>query len=103
VLGMRLSAPRLRRPTAAYAPWFNVVLKCARLAVSVLQMLSEEARPHLTRSPNDLSKMPCILSVMRMQEGRLLAYLGQALTRLGSHAGDLGMWAALSQSLLGLA
>ena len=31
------------RPTAAYAPWFQVVLKCARLAVSVLSMLSDEA------------------------------------------------------------
>lgn len=30
------------RPTAAYAPWFQVVLKCARLAVSVLSMLSDE-------------------------------------------------------------
>ena len=33
------------RPTAAYAPWFNVVLKCARLAVSMLTMLSEEVTP----------------------------------------------------------
>ena len=38
------------RPTAAYAPWFQVVLKCARLAVSVLSMLSDEVgtQPLLT-------------------------------------------------------
>lgn len=30
------------RPTPKYAPWFNVVLKCARLAVRLLQTLSEE-------------------------------------------------------------
>ena len=34
------------RPTAAYAPWFNVVLKSARLAVSVLTMLSKEVLRH---------------------------------------------------------
>ena len=32
------------RPQPKYAPWFDVVLKCARLAVSVLGTLSEEAR-----------------------------------------------------------
>ncbi|BDA51554.1 DNA (cytosine-5)-methyltransferase 1B [Coccomyxa sp. Obi] len=35
---------RLSSPTTAYAPWFNVVLKCARLAVGLLKTLSEEAR-----------------------------------------------------------
>ncbi|KAK9918243.1 hypothetical protein WJX75_002529 [Coccomyxa subellipsoidea] len=35
---------RLSSPTAAYAPWFNVVLKCARLAIGLLKTLSEEAR-----------------------------------------------------------
>jgi len=32
------------RPQAKYAPWFGVVLKCARLAVNVLSTLSEEVR-----------------------------------------------------------
>ncbi|KAK9839549.1 hypothetical protein WJX84_009779 [Apatococcus fuscideae] len=36
---------RLARPTDAYAPWFNIVLKCARLAVAVLGMLTAESRP----------------------------------------------------------
>jgi hypothetical protein len=31
-------------PAAKYAPWFGVPLKCARLAVKVLQLLSLEAR-----------------------------------------------------------
>lgn len=35
---------RLSVPAAKYAPWFGVVLKCARLAVKVLQLLSLEAR-----------------------------------------------------------
>ncbi len=35
---------RLSVPAAKYAPWFGVPLKCARLAVKVLQMLSLEAR-----------------------------------------------------------
>lgn len=35
------------RPTAAYAPWFNVVLKCARLAIGLLKTLSEEVPPGL--------------------------------------------------------
>ena len=30
------------RPQPKYAPWFGVVLKCARLAVKVLGALSEE-------------------------------------------------------------
>ena len=30
------------RPQPKYAPWFGVVLKCARLAVKVLSTLSEE-------------------------------------------------------------
>ena len=32
----------LCRPTTAYAPWFGVVLKTARLAVSMISILSEE-------------------------------------------------------------
>lgn len=35
---------RLSVPAEKYAPWFGVVLKCARLAVKVLQMLSQESR-----------------------------------------------------------
>ncbi|PSC75867.1 DNA (cytosine-5)-methyltransferase 1-like [Micractinium conductrix] len=35
---------RLSVPTAKYAPWFGVPLKCARLAVKVLQLLSSETR-----------------------------------------------------------
>lgn len=35
---------RLSVPAAKYAPWFGVVLKGARLAVKVLQLLSLEAR-----------------------------------------------------------
>lgn len=31
-------------PASKYAPWFGVVLKGARLAVKVLQLLSLEAR-----------------------------------------------------------
>ncbi|CAL5224063.1 g6688 [Coccomyxa viridis] len=46
---------RLSKPTAAYAPWFNVILKCARLAVSVLTMLSNEARASRL-SYNDIVK-----------------------------------------------
>ena len=34
----------LCRPTTAYAPWFGVVLKTARLAVSTISILSEEVR-----------------------------------------------------------
>ena len=34
----------LCRPTTAYAPWFGVVLKTARLAVSMISILSEEVR-----------------------------------------------------------
>ena len=34
----------LCRPTTAYAPWFGVVLKTARLAVSIISILSEEVR-----------------------------------------------------------
>ena len=36
----------LCRPTTAYAPWFGVVLKTARLAVSMISILSEEVRSH---------------------------------------------------------
>ena len=43
------------RPTDAYAPWFNIVLKCARLAVAVLGMLSAESRPSRL-SFNDITK-----------------------------------------------
>ena len=35
----------LCRPTTAYAPWFGVVLKTARLAVSMISILSKEVRP----------------------------------------------------------
>lgn len=35
---------RLSVPAEKYAPWFGVVLKCARLAVKVLQTLSQESR-----------------------------------------------------------
>ena len=31
-------------PAEKYAPWFGVVLKCARLATKVLQLLSQESR-----------------------------------------------------------
>lgn len=33
------------RPAAKYSPWFDVVLKSARLAVKTLTMLSEEVHP----------------------------------------------------------
>lgn len=35
---------RLSQPAAKYAPWFETVLKCARLSVRVLRALSEESR-----------------------------------------------------------
>ncbi|KAK9785341.1 hypothetical protein WJX73_005011, partial [Symbiochloris irregularis] len=35
---------RLSGPTQQYAPWFNVVLKCARLATHLLGALTNEAR-----------------------------------------------------------
>ncbi|CAD7705413.1 unnamed protein product [Ostreobium quekettii] len=46
---------RLKSPLPAYTPWFNVVLKCARLAVKTIGMLTEETR--LSRlSFNDVIK-----------------------------------------------
>jgi len=32
------------RPTETYAPWFYMVLKAARVAVTILQMLANEVR-----------------------------------------------------------
>ena len=34
----------VRRPTETYAPWFYMVLKAARVAVTILQMLANEVR-----------------------------------------------------------
>ena len=33
------------RPLPTYAPWFSTVLKAARLAIKVIQMLSQEVSP----------------------------------------------------------
>ena len=35
---------RIRSVTAAYAPWFDTVLKCARLAIHILSMITQEKR-----------------------------------------------------------
>jgi len=34
----------MRRPAEKYQGWFDTVLKSARLAVTILKMLSEEVR-----------------------------------------------------------
>ena len=39
------------RPQPKYAPWFGVVLKCARLAVKVLGALSEEVTAPASTCP----------------------------------------------------
>lgn len=33
---------KLETPHRAYKPWFNVVLKCARLAVKIISMIMQE-------------------------------------------------------------
>lgn len=45
----------LCRPQVKYAPWFRTVLKSAQVAVSVIGMLSEEARASRL-SFNDIAK-----------------------------------------------
>ncbi len=47
------------RPQAKYAPWFGVVLKCARLAVNVLSTLSEEVRRAACRLALALACLYC--------------------------------------------
>ena len=56
------------RPTAAYAPWFHVVLKCARLAVSVLSMLSGEVgtQPLLTCTCTDHTSKACVVESCKL-------------------------------------
>lgn len=40
------------RPTVQYAPWFNVVLKCARLATQILGVLTDEVDAILSNIPS---------------------------------------------------
>ena len=50
LIGFKLTPKDLRcSPTTAYAPWFNVVLKCARLSIGLLKSLTEEVRSCLSR------------------------------------------------------
>ena len=52
---------RLSVPAAKYAPWFGVVLKGARLAVKVLQLLSLEARASKLRCGGKLSEIDLVV------------------------------------------
>lgn len=49
--------PTHRRPNPKYAPWFNVPLKSARVAVCVINMLAQQARASRVSFPDVVKRL----------------------------------------------
>jgi DNA (cytosine-5)-methyltransferase 1 len=83
---------RLAQPASCYAPWFATVLRCARVAATVLGMLSEESRAskvsfadvvkRLSKQPEDA---PTFVSKRPAAAERFLAVHAQIILSCFQH------------------